>query len=191
MEREDPFLDDTPRESSGSQWGDPTEPPVVEVSFEEVLELQDELDDEDDSWGDLIDTAHTDGSTENVHLSMDQGLVYTPPVDPPVIPSDDPQGIEIAAGFAPSMDDTDLEAEDLPDRVDDNDADLEDQIRNALRYSSETTTLDNVRVYVRNGIVYLRGTVDTDEDADIVEDLVLDIDGVMDVENELEVEDGT
>jgi hypothetical protein len=187
MEREDPFLDDTPHESSGSQWGDPTEPPVVEVSFEEILELQDELDDEDTTMGDLIDTAHSDGSTDNVQLSMDQGLVYEPPYDPPVIPSDDLQGVEIAAGFASSMEDTDLDVEDFPDRVDDNDSDLEEQVRTAIRYNSETTILDNIRVYVRNGIVYLRGTVDTDDDADRVEELVLDIDGVMDVENELEV----
>ena len=189
MEREDPFLDDTPRESSGSTWGDPTDPPVVEVSFEELLELQDELDDEDTSWCDLIDTAHTDGSTDNVHLAMDQGLVYTPPHDPPVIPSDHPEGIEIAAGFATSMEDTELEAEVHPKRVEDNDADLEEKIRNALRYNSETTTLDNVRVYVRNGIAHLRGTVETDQDSETVEDLVLDIDGVLDVENELEVEE--
>ena len=58
-----------------------------------------------------------------------------------------------------------------------------------MRYNSETTTLDNVRVYVRNGIAHLRGTVETDQDSETVEDLVLDIDGVLDVENELEVEE--
>lgn len=172
-----------------SQWGDPTDPPVVEVSFEEILELQDEMDVEQDTMGgDLIDTAHTDGSTDNVQWAMDQGLVWDPPTDPPVVPSDDLQGAEIAAGFASSIeDDGDLEVENLPDRVDDNDSDLEDDLRRALRYNSETSHLENVRVYVRNGIVYLRGTVSDDEDISIVDEFVRDVDNVRGVRNELEV----
>ncbi|HXF63972.1 MAG TPA: BON domain-containing protein [Caldilineaceae bacterium] len=186
---DDPYNDDAPRVSSGSQWGDPTDAPTDEVSFEELMELQDELE-EETSWGDLIDTQHTDGSTDNVHLAMDQGLVYTPPHDPPVAPSDDLQGVEIAAGFASSMEEADLDVEDLPERVDNNDSDLEENIRDALRYNSETMNLDDVRVYVRNGIVYLRGTVETDEDIAIVDELVRDIEGVVDVENELDVDFG-
>jgi osmotically-inducible protein OsmY len=119
---------------------------------------------------------------------MDQGLVYDPPHDPPVIPSDDLQGVEIAAGFASSMEDSYLNAQDLPDRVDDNDSDLELDIQNALRYNSSTSNLENVRVYVRNGIVYLRGTVQTDDEVSIIEELVSDIEGVVEVRDELEVE---
>jgi hypothetical protein len=186
MANEDRRRDDEPRESSGSQWGDPTDPPVVEVSFEEILELQEELEG-DDSLGDLIDTAHSDGSTDNVQLAMDQGLVYTPPTDPPVIPSDDLQGAEIATGFASSIEESDLDIEDLPVRVDDNDSDLEEDIRMALRQNSETTHLEDVRVYVRNGIVYLRGTVLDEDDITIVDEFVRDIDAVKDIRNELEV----
>ncbi len=175
-------------ENPSGQWGDPTDPPTEEVSFEELVELHDEIEAEDTTRGDLIDTAHTDGSTENVHLAMDQGLVYDPPHDPPVIPSDDLQGVEIAAGFASSMEDSYLNARDLPDRVDDNDSDLELDIQNALRYNSSPSNLENVRVYVRNGIVYLRGTVQTDDDISIIEELVSDIEGVVDVRDELEVE---
>jgi hypothetical protein len=172
-----------------SQWGDPTDPPVVEVSFEEILELQDEMEAEQDTTqGDLIDTAHTDGSTDNVHWAMDQGLVWDPPTDPPVIPSDDLQGVEIAAGFGSSIEeDGDLEVENFPERVDDNDSDLEDDIRRALRYNSETSHLENVRVYVRNGIVYLRGTVLDDDDISIVDEFIRDVDNVRGVRNELEV----
>jgi hypothetical protein len=182
-------VDDTPRESSGSQWGEPTDPPVVELSYEELIELQDEIADAEAGDGDLVDTQHTDGSAANVFVAMDQGLVYDPPDDPPVIPSDDLQGIEIAAGFAGSMEEADLDVEDLPPRVDDNDADLEEDIGEALRYNSETSTLENIRVYVRNGIVYLRGTVTTEDDIAIVDELLRDIDGVVDVQNELEVEE--
>jgi hypothetical protein len=173
------------RVGRSGQWGDPTDPPVVEVSFEEILELQDELEG-DDTLGDIIDTAHSDGSTENVQVAMDQGLVYTPPTDPPVVPSDDLQGAEIAAGFASSIED-ELEVENLPESVDDNDADIEEDIRRLLRYNSETTHLDDVRVYVRNGVAYLRGTVMDDDDVSLVEEFVRDMDVVEEIENELEV----
>lgn len=186
-ETQDPRRDDTPRISSGSQWGDPTDPPVEEVSFEELMELREKLESEDVSTGDLISTQDTDGSTTDPALAQEQGLVYIPPSDPPVAPSDDLQGVEIAAGFASSMEETDLDMLDLPERVDDNDSDLEDDIRTALRYNSETMHLDDVRVYVRNGIAYLRGTVVSEDDITIVDEMVRDIDAVVDVNNELEV----
>jgi len=173
------------RVGRSGQWGDPTEAPVVEVSFEELLELQDE-DNHEDTMGDIFDTADTDGSTDNVQLAMDQGLVYTPPTDPPVIPSDGSQGIEMAAGFASSIED-DFETRDLPESLDDEDSDVENELRRALRHNSQTTHMDDVRIYVRDGIAYLRGTVDDDEDSDIVEEFIRDLDVVEDVQNELEV----
>jgi hypothetical protein len=175
------------RVGRSGQWGDPTDEPVVEVSFEEIMELQDELEG-DDTLGDIIDTAHGDGSTDNVQVAMDQGLVYDPPTDPPVVPSDDLQGAEIAAGFASSIED-DPEVENLPESVDDNDEDIEQDIRRELRYNSETTHLDDVRIYVRNGVAYLRGTVLDDADISIVEEFVRDLDLVDEIENELEVAD--
>jgi osmotically-inducible protein OsmY len=56
-----------------------------------------------------------------------------------------------------------------------------------LRYNSETSHLENVRVYVRNGIVYLRGTVLDDDDISIVDEFIRDVDNVKGVRNELEV----
>lgn len=180
----------SPEGSNSGQWGDPTDPPVVEVSFEELLELQDELDSEgDDTLGDIINTARTDGSTNNVQVAMDQGLVWEPPLDPPVVPSDNLQGAEIAAGFATSIEDDNWEIEDFPERVADNDAGLEEELRIDLRHNSETMHLENVRLYVRNGIVYLRGTVTDEDDISIVDEFVRDNDGVRDVRNELEVAD--
>lgn len=176
------------RVGRSGQWGDPTEPPVVEVSFEELLELQEELDESDDTLGDLYNTANTDGSTENVQLAMDQGLVYTPPTDPPVVPSDDLQGIEMAAGFASSIED-DYESSKLAGSTGGEDSDVERELRRALRFNSETMHLDDVRVHVREGIAYLRGTVDDDEDIALVEDFIRDLDVVDDIENELETAD--
>jgi hypothetical protein len=179
--------DDELRESRvgrSGQWGDPTEAPVVEVSFEELLELQDE-NEEEDSLGDIIRTANTDGSTDNVQVAMDQGLVYEPPMDPPVVPSDDLQGVEIAAGFGSSIED-EYDAEDLPESSDD-DTEIEEDIRKALYYNSETTHLDDVRVYVRDGVAYLRGTVEDEDDIAIVDQFIRDLDFVDDIQNDLEV----
>jgi hypothetical protein len=183
----DDGMDASTRAGTSGQWGDPTDPPVVEISFEEIMELQEELEG-DDTLGDIIDTAHTDGSTENVQVAMDQGLVYTPPLDPPVIPSDDLQGVEIAAGFASSIED-DMRADELTARIGDDDFDLETEIRRALRYNAETTHLDDVRIYVRDGVAYLRGTVFDDDELSLVEEFVRDLDLVDEVHNELEVEE--
>jgi hypothetical protein len=186
LERDEEFSED--RVGRSGQWGDPTDAPVVEISFEEIMELQDELDDGDDVlMGDLVDTAHTDGSTDNVHLAMDQGLVYTPPMDPPVVPSDDLQNVEIAAGFASSIED-EPEIANLPDRVDDNDTDAEDDINRALRYNAETMHLDDVRVYVRDGVAFVRGSVMDDDDVAAVDELIRDLDIVDDIRIELDVE---
>lgn len=175
------------QKSQSGQWGDPTDPPVVEISFEELMELQDEIEG-DDSLGDMIDTADTDGSTQNVQIAMEQGLVYTPPTDPPVIPSDDPQGVEIAAGFASSIED-EVEVENLPDSVNNNDSDAEDDIRSALRYNSETSHLDHIVVHVLDGIAYLRGTVLDEADSSLVEDFVTDLNVVDEVYNEIRIVD--
>jgi hypothetical protein len=188
MAKKDSRRNDVPRNSNSGQWGDPTDPPIVEVSFEEILELQDEMEG-DDTLGDIIDTAHTDGSTNNVQVAMDQGLVWDPPDDPPVVPSDGLQNVEIAAGFAHSIEDDNWDVEDFPDRVDGNDSDLEEELRLDLRHNSETSHLENVRIYVRNGIVFLRGTVLDDDDIAIVDEFVRDNDDVRDVRNELEVAD--
>jgi len=178
------------RVGRSGQWGDPTEAPVIEVSFEELLELQDELDGDESLAGDLYDTANTDGSTNNVQLAMDQGLVYTPPTDPPVVPSDDLQGVELAAGFASSIEDS-FETRRLSGSANGEDSDIENDLRRALRYNSETMHLDDVRVYVREGIAYIRGTVDDDEDIAIVEDFIRDLDVVDEIQNELATVDNS
>lgn len=162
--------------------------PVRMYSLEELDELTDEVRREEDLKA--IDTAHTDGSTTNPHQAQEQGLVYDPPSDPPVIPSDDLQGAEIATGFASSMEEANADVRDLPPRVDNQDLDLEEDIRVALRNNSETTHLSDVDVTVRNGVAYLRGTVFSDDDIAIVHYIVRDLEGVRDVRNELEVDVG-
>ncbi len=72
-----------------------------EISFEALEErlAEEERVAEFDEDG-PVDTQHGDGTAYYPLKAQQQGLVYVPPDDPPILPSDDPQGIEIAAGFA-------------------------------------------------------------------------------------------
>lgn len=163
--------------------------PIIEVSLEEMYDEEINDPDRDLAIEELIDTQHTSGSTYDPYEAEEQGLVYTPPDDPPIIPSARSGGIEMGIGFAQSMEETDPDEEILPKRVDNNDLDLEDNIVTALRYNSETTNVSSkLHVRVRNGIVRLYGTVNDLQDVDLVETVIRDMDGVVDVINKLEVE---
>jgi hypothetical protein len=138
----------------------------------------------------FFDTQRSEGHTYNPQQAQDQGLTYTPPTDPPVIPSeDDPQGVEIAAGFAPSMEESSPHAEDLPRRIHSGDLDLQEDVYQALRYNSETAHLDNIEAWVHNGVVSLLGTVPSEDDFGRVYDIVIDLEGVVEVRNHLQVGD--
>jgi hypothetical protein len=135
-----------------------------------------------------FDTQRSEGHTFDPWKAEDQGLTYTPPSDPPVVPSeDDPQGAEVAAGFAPSMEDTGPGVEDLPERVAERSLDLEEDIYEALRYNSETRHLRDIRVYVHNGIVSLFGSVPDAQDLAQVYNIVSELEGVVRINNEIEV----
>ena len=165
------------------------EPALIEVSLEELEELSrkrsHELELEVEG---RVETQHSDGSAYYPLEADQQGLVYTPPDDPPVLPSATPQGVEMGSGFGKAMeDDDDPRAEILPRRVRNDDADLEEKVIESLRKNGETANMTDIRVRVRNGVVYLSGTVETLDDIDVVGYLVQDIDGVVDVEEELQV----
>jgi osmotically-inducible protein OsmY len=154
----------------------------------EKKEAEDDSVERDLADDDPYDTQHTDGHTYNVGIAIDQGLTYTPPHDPPTQPSErDPQGAEVAAGFALSMEDSDPNVERLPDHIDNNDLDLLDDVYDALRLNSETAHLVNVEVQVDNGVVYLSGTVDTEDDLELVNTVVEDLEGVRAIRNNLQV----
>jgi len=118
-------------------------------------------------------TKQGEGHTHNPHLATQQGLTYTPPSDPPILPSEEaPQGVEVAAGFAPSMEESNPDVERLPNTVDNNDLDLLENIHLVLRNNSETGHLTNVKVQVDQGVVNLLGTVTSQDDIPVVFDLV-------------------
>jgi hypothetical protein len=151
--------------------------------------------DEDTDWEEdlateaLVDTQHGQGHTYNPTEAWDQGLTYTPPDDPPVLPGDNPQGVEIAAGFAPSMAQSNPDEEELPPGVDNNDDDLAEDIYVTLRNTSETSTLaDDIIIAVEDGLVTLTGTVETEADIALVYEVVSAVEGVVDIEIDLQTE---
>lgn len=132
-------------------------------------------------------TQDSDGHTYNPRQAAEQGLTYTPPTDPPTLPSeDDLQGAKIGAGFAPSMEQSDPDVERLPDHVDDSDLDLRDDVYTALRTNSETFHLTQIKVQVDQGVVNLLGTVPTEDDIGRVYDVVKTLSGVAAVQNNLQ-----
>jgi osmotically-inducible protein OsmY len=175
-------------DEAGDARQDDTDDPTVEVSLEALEEAAQararEAEFDEDG---RADTQDTDGSAYYPLKAQQQGLVYTPPDDPPVIPGDDLQGAEIAAGFGKTVEGDDSRAAILPDRVAGNDLDLEEQISDLLHKKSTTVDSSRVTVTVEAGVVYLAGVVQTLDDADTLIALVADVEGVVDVEDNLEI----
>jgi len=195
---EEPFPDDedeTEPEIDEGRWESPVfedESLPDEIPPELLVSLDAHEDEAEEDLAELdhYDTQHSDGHTYDVSVANDQGLTYTPPTDPPVMPSlDDPEGIDIAAGFGLSMEDQDSGVEILPEEVDDNDLDLEEDVYEAIRFNSETQNLTGVRVRAANGVVALFGTVPDDQDMERLVDLIEDMRAVRRVVNRLVVEE--
>jgi hypothetical protein len=110
---------------------------------------------------------------------------YFPPTDPVVRPSDDPEGLEVVGGFAPTaMDDPETETGVFPNTDDD----LAEAVRRELIVDAATADLaGRIRVFARNGVVVLRGAVETLADAEEVEAVAGRVEGVVEVREELDV----
>jgi osmotically-inducible protein OsmY len=85
------------------------------------------------------------------------------------------------------MEETEPDAERLPERVERGDLEIQDHVCTMLRNNSETGDLTDIEVLVSRGIVLLRGSVPSEQDISIVDDIVSDLDGVREVRNELRV----
>jgi hypothetical protein len=131
------------------------------------------------------------GQTYEPLRAVEEGLSYTPPRDPPVIPSEnDLQGIEVASGFAPSMEDTDPDVRILPERIQRADLEIQENVGLALRYNSETTHLTDISAEVNEGVVILYGTVPSEDDIARASRIVNGLEGVKEVFSNLVVTAG-
>jgi osmotically-inducible protein OsmY len=76
----------------------------------------------------------------------------------------------------------------LPPRVREGDLQIEQDVRNALRYAAEIAQLGDIEVHVENGTAYLRGTVQSVDDIGRVDEIVGALRNVNQVYSELEVQ---
>lgn len=172
---------DAPVERDGNEV-----PPVREEG--PAIIVAGDTDWDNESVKEITDNQRGTGRTYQPQKAVEEGLSYTPPRDPPTIPSeDDPQGSEMAAGFASSMEDTDPDLRILPDRIDRADLEIEEDIGLALRYNSETAHLGTISALVNQGVVSLYGTVPSEDDIARVYAIVSDLVGVVRVISHLEV----
>jgi hypothetical protein len=176
---------DEERERAGDQ------PEGDQVAFlrEGELDTDDEVTDteldegetDSDAEGALESLTELDlrsGETGDAEVAAEEGMTWVPPVDPPVIPSDDPGGIEIAAGFGVTGD----------DGQGDDEEDMSERVREALRADAATSRYaDELAIGAINGVVALRGVVDDIEDSDNVLEVASGVSGVSEVIDELDV----
>lgn len=112
--------------------------------------------------------------------------VYVPPTDP-VITNDGPGGVAVLGGFSVTAAESVTPARSASDGQIGDEA-IADAVRDALRLDAATTDLQ-VRVAVRDGIVYLRGSVVEVGDAENAEEVARRVEGIVDVVEELDVVD--
>jgi hypothetical protein len=121
--------------------------------------------------------------TSDAEFAAEEGIPYYPPTDPVVEPSEGEEELEIIGGFAPGSYDR---SEDLRAGQNLGDEQITDLVRRELREDATTTDFD-IEVETRAGVVFLRGTVETLDDAENVEAVAARVPGVVDVREELEV----
>jgi hypothetical protein len=141
-----------------------------QLEDEEAADLE-ELDDED---------LYTDQPEREMNAADEEADPFETPVDPPVLPRGT-QGAEIS-GAVDEMDEEDFEGAPL------NDDEITAQVQRLLRRDAATSTL-RVQVSTVDGIVTLRGVVQTYEDTDNAAEVAWRVAGVVDVLDELEVEE--
>ena len=135
----------------------------------------------------ITDTELRDGETDDPIVAIEEGLTYVPPSDPVVIPSDDPEGIAVAAGFGTGSAD---ETFDLDHRSSEqiDESDLNALVRDAIRADAATAEYaERVRIAVVGSTVVIRGTVEDIDDGDAIAAVVEQVAGVREVRDETEV----
>ena len=130
------------------------------------------------------------GETGDPQVAAEEGMTYVPPMDPPVIPSDDREGLDIAAGFGTSALDEPYDVDHASEAVADED-DTSARVRDALRADAATSRFaDTIAIATRGGVVALSGEVDDIEDSDSLVAVASRVTGVAEVVDEIEIRPG-
>jgi hypothetical protein len=112
------------------------------------------------------------GETDDPLVAIEEGEVWVPPTDPPVVPAlNDPDQIEV-----PGSEDQD-----------EGEGEINARIREALRSDSSTSALaDQIEIAVIGSTAILRGQVDGPEDSDALVEVASGVEGIDDVRDETE-----
>jgi osmotically-inducible protein OsmY len=157
--------------------GPAEEPPE---SLEEIVEREEEI--EPDFTDQPLDTSGL--AMAGVEPDEEDESTFFPPTDP-VVTSDERGKVEVLGGFsATSGDDVSVDRSASDGGY--GDEAIADAVRRELREDAATTDL-RVEVEVEGGVVYLRGTVPTVDDAENVEEVAGRVPGVQEVVEELSV----
>jgi osmotically-inducible protein OsmY len=117
--------------------------------------------------------------------SVDDGdVAYVPPIDPVATPGQEGREL-IVGGFSLSALDEDPGGP-LADDLGYGDEAIADAVRRELREDAATTDL-MVRVAVRNGVVFLHGSVADVDDAEAAEEVASRVTGVREVRESIDV----
>lgn len=131
-----------------------------------------------------------DELTSDERVAVQEGVPYFPPTDPPVDISDDPDGIEVTAGFQSTSMDDEREPESDEDLQEDDsgiqDSKIVDNVVRELNEDSATTAL-NIHVASVRGVVHLTGFVSDPNDGDLAASVAERVDGVRQVVERLVV----
>jgi osmotically-inducible protein OsmY len=125
---------------------------------------------------------------ESVAESVSEAEPYFPPTDTVVKPRPrTEEGVEWVGGFAPTAMDDAANTLGHPANWQLEDSEIAEDVRLALEEDAATTDL-KIHVHVRRGIVFLRGTVSTIDDAEAAESAASRVPGVIEVREELQLE---
>jgi hypothetical protein len=126
------------------------------------------------------DTDRTD-ITDDPLIAADYAEPYIAPTDPPVVPGGR-DTIEVAQGFAGTSEGAEGRAG-AP-----GDDEITERVRGLLRTDAATSTL-NLHVHTVDGVVHLRGMVQSLDDTDLAAEVAARVPSVVDVVDGMQVEE--
>src|SRR4051812_44274068 len=162
---------------------DPLETEIAELQGEAPAPDQDAVLDPDEmesdrpttlseqEWGVPVNEDLRSGETDDPLVAIEEGQAWVPPSDPPLVPSDRPEGVQ-----SPGADSAEAEG------------DLNARIRNELRSDAATSGIaDQLEIAVVGSTAILRGPVDGIEDGDALVEVASRVEGIDEVRDETEV----
>jgi hypothetical protein len=136
----------------------------------------------------LTDREMRAGETSNPDVAAEEGLSWVPPIDPPVVPGEGSDGLQVASGFGSSALAEPYDEDHHSDLLS-AEGEVNDLVREALRADSTTSPLENrIAIGSIGGRVVLRGMVPDIEDSENVVAVAERVEGVIEVVDELEIE---